>query len=551
MESRTKLQQQVDALEKRLERVEQQLSSARPTGFLDTTTQHDATTHPVVYQKTAVDIAIGKFFTWVKTDWLMKLGAFLLLLAVAWFVNFAFVNNWVGPTGRIVLGMLVGALFCVFGYVQMPKYDIPGQVLSATGGVMMLVTLFAARHVYAMFTPLVTLFFMGAVIAVLAVLAVMRKKSAIAYLALLGGAIVPFLIDAPTTDYTGLVTYILLLNIGVFSVVAVRGWRHLVLAALGITVLYTVFSFPHMPEATVWIYMTLFFSIFFASTISAILFHKQIALTDLFVFPLNGLVLLWWILEFAPKEGSSAVLIFVAALLLFVSFLLKKVKGIIQPVYLSAALAVIYIGTATAIEFDGAALTIAYILEAFSVFFLAHLCFKNRVITESLCWLYSLPVLLSLEYIFEYPTEGVLFHNNFFILLLLLGSMVGTSVVLRTYDGVQGKSVRQIFYTLSFVCFFTFVWLFLHNMIGSVNIARGIALVLYTIVGIALIYEGTYKKVSYLSTVGGVVIGGVVLRLLLVEVWDMALAGRIVTFLIIGVLLVSTAFMTKLVKKEA
>ncbi|PIT86489.1 MAG: hypothetical protein COU33_02885, partial [Candidatus Magasanikbacteria bacterium CG10_big_fil_rev_8_21_14_0_10_43_6] len=152
MESRTKLQQQVDALEKRLERVEQQLSSARPTGFLDTTTQHDATTHPVVYQKTAVDIAIGKFFTWVKTDWLMKLGAFLLLLAVAWFVNFAFVNNWVGPTGRIVLGMLVGALFCVFGYVQMPKYDIPGQVLSATGGVMMLVTLFAARHVYAMFT---------------------------------------------------------------------------------------------------------------------------------------------------------------------------------------------------------------------------------------------------------------------------------------------------------------------------------------------------------------------------------------------------------------
>jgi hypothetical protein len=41
---------------------------------------------------------------------------------------------------------------------------------------------------------------------------------------------------------------------------------------------------------------------------------------------------------------------------------------------------------------------------------------------------------------------------------------------------------------------------------------------------------------------GGVLIGVVVGRLLLVEVWDMALAGRIVTFFIIGTLLMSTAF---------
>ena len=37
---------------------------------------------------------------WLSTDWPMKLGAFLILLAFAWLTSYAFVNNWIGPMGR-------------------------------------------------------------------------------------------------------------------------------------------------------------------------------------------------------------------------------------------------------------------------------------------------------------------------------------------------------------------------------------------------------------------------------------------------------------------
>jgi hypothetical protein len=37
----------------------------------------------------------------------------------------------------------------------------------------------------------------------------------------------------------------------------------------------------------------------------------------------------------------------------------------------------------------------------------------------------------------------------------------------------------------------------------------------------------------------------VVARLLLVDVWSMELSGRVITFFVIGALLMSTAFLTK------
>jgi hypothetical protein len=42
-----------------------------------------------------------------------------------------------------------------------------------------------------------------------------------------------------------------------------------------------------------------------------------------------------------------------------------------------------------------------------------------------------------------------------------------------------------------------------------------------------------------------VVLGGVVLRLLLIDVWQMDLVGRIITFFVVGTLLLSTAFIKK------
>ena len=52
-----------------------------------------------------------KFSAWMKEDLLLKFGALLLLIGFGWLTTYAFLNNWIGPMGRITLGIIVGSFF--------------------------------------------------------------------------------------------------------------------------------------------------------------------------------------------------------------------------------------------------------------------------------------------------------------------------------------------------------------------------------------------------------------------------------------------------------
>ena len=48
----------------------------------------------------------------VAGRWMNYLGILALLISVAFFLKYAFENNWVGPRGRVGIGLLAGsALF--------------------------------------------------------------------------------------------------------------------------------------------------------------------------------------------------------------------------------------------------------------------------------------------------------------------------------------------------------------------------------------------------------------------------------------------------------
>lgn len=58
--------------------------------------------------------ASERFVAWLKEDWLMKLGAMLLLIGFGWLTTYAFLSNWIGPMGRIALGIVAPVLFLSF-----------------------------------------------------------------------------------------------------------------------------------------------------------------------------------------------------------------------------------------------------------------------------------------------------------------------------------------------------------------------------------------------------------------------------------------------------
>jgi uncharacterized membrane protein len=72
-----------------------------------------------------------------------------------------------------------------------------------------------------------------------------------------------------------------------------------------------------------------------------------------------------------------------------------------------------------------------------------------------------------------------------------------------------------------------------------------LSLIVYTIAGVCVYVVGLRRGVRELKAAAGLIVGFVVGHLLLVEVWDMALSGRIITFFSIGALLMSTAFIER------
>ena len=73
-----------------------------------------------------------------------------------------------------------------------------------------------------------------------------------------------------------------------------------------------------------------------------------------------------------------------------------------------------------------------------------------------------------------------------------------------------------------------------------------VALLIYLITGLTLYIEGRSMGSQGLKIAGAALIAIVVGRLLLVEVWAMTITGRIIIFTIVGVVLISTAFIKKL-----
>jgi uncharacterized membrane protein len=119
----------------------------------------------------------------------------------------------------------------------------------------------------------------------------------------------------------------------------------------------------------------------------------------------------------------------------------------------------------------------------------------------------------------------------------------------------MNQYLSKIFLLIGSVYLYILLWLSLQSglrdfTLGELNgysLAVFIALTIYTIIGIISYFYGFTRDRRDLLLYGGSLIGVVVIRLLTVEIWQMQLTGRIITFFLIGILLIiaSTTFLTK------
>lgn len=529
------LKKQLSALEKRVVRLE---NGANDSPFFE---------HKKEKVKPSEPSQFNLFIDWLKEDWLMKLGAFLLLLGLSWFVYYSFDQGWIGPIGRISLGVLASAGVMAAGHFTFEKKPNPGKVLIALGGVGILLTLFASRVYYEnMLSAPMVFSMMTIVVAAMAGLAILHDARSLAITALLGGALVPVLVQSPSSNYLVLLSYILILNIGTILVATMKGWRSMVLLALLVTGMYSTAMNDVSEDYIKWLFMAAYFLLFLFSNLAAILRTNQVRKTNLFISGINGLLLLGWAAAFVPDEWVSLVLTGVVLLMTGISYVLMRNQKM-PATLLHAALGVLFLGAATAFELHGEALVIAFSIEALLVTILAYYALENPKATNYVSLLQVVPALMTMEYVDRFDINAdSLFNSDFFVILIATVSLGLTAYVLTLNKKKEGVNYFAVFQSILAVCFaIMLIWLSSYQIFESNNLSKGVALVIYTLSGMASWVYGLQDHRKPFKIAGNVLLAGVVLRLLFVEVWDMSLLGRVVTFVAIGILLVSTAFLEK------
>jgi uncharacterized membrane protein len=306
--------------------------------------------------------------------WFNRIGIIALLFAVSYFLKLAFDNNWIGPAGRVTIGIILGALMLPWSqWLLRRDYTYFSEGIAGLGEATLFVSVWAGCQYYTLYTRADGFIALVLVTCVMALLALLRNSERIAFLSLLGGLLMPALMSTGRNEQISLFTYLLLLGAAALFVVWRKTWHTLLPLAFFGTQLYFWQWYDIFYTRSGFLQRTLFFAnLFFLlySVIPVIRLLRRIELpnVDLLLVFANAsaysialYVLLW------PDERGMLTFFFLALSVahLIVALVLADSgsPGSSAARTLCAGLATILFTLAIPIRFDGNAITLAFAVE--------------------------------------------------------------------------------------------------------------------------------------------------------------------------------------------
>lgn len=164
---------------------------------------------------------------------LNRVGALIVVFAVAYFLKWSFDNQIIGEMGRCILGLVSGIAFMTAGQVcQKRGLRVYARGLIGAGIAIIYLSAFAAVNYYDLISPYIAFALMFITAITGGILAAVDDAPATAIMATIGGFLVPFLMGSHSGKVVPLLSYVLILDLGVLFLAYYRKW--LVLDILGL-----------------------------------------------------------------------------------------------------------------------------------------------------------------------------------------------------------------------------------------------------------------------------------------------------------------------------
>lgn len=381
---------------------------------------------------------------WLAKDWLLKLGALCVLIAFGWFVSYAFINGWVGPFGKIALGLCFGTILLAFGWWRIKSEIEQGAIFLALGAAINLLVVYAARSLYDMFTPATALVLMFATSAFVAYMSALYRHKTLAVLGVLLAGTAPFLTATSAAHDIGLFSYLLVVVLGSMLVAWYTRFGAPSLVSLGIVAIYSMkFVGASILDERMLVFGMLFACVFFVAGIVRT-FRRGVALIayDITLAVGNAALLLFYIVTFAPADWQSLIVAAWMSVFLLGAFLTVRMLRARSFFFIYAGIGLSYLVVATALELEGNVLVVALATEAAVIIVATDLLLKSRTLTERVALLMAGPAFLAVEAIVSPLWQMGVIQSAMFTLLTVGVLMVitGFFTLRRLIIATEGKT---------------------------------------------------------------------------------------------------------------
>lgn len=493
------------------------------------------------------------FVSWFKENPLLKIGVLMIIIGFGWFVSYAFSHDWIGPVGRITLGVLAGVLVTLYGTFKLGKDETQANALMVLGSALMIVTLIAGSYFYDFYPPFLLLIMVFIISLYVSLSAMGHSYKKLAVYGLIVSLVAPVISSAELASEV-LYIYLAIVSVTTIWISVAKKWTEVIL--VGITGIL-IYSTPYLlgggnMDFALSKYAVLFIVygislLYLWMNIWGLVQNKLKAdVQDLYLAIVNTLIILGFTIRIVPTIYQSLV---IAGWMLIYAisgfFVFEKTKNE-KLFYIHSLISILLLAIATSVELSGQTLVIALAIEA-AIISVASFVVTNKIkIAESFSILLAIPLIMSMESFYSSKWGIEVFHSDFAVLavMALILALLGFFYKFNKDSNDSEVKPHHIMFILSTAFFYSIIWLSAKSIIGG-DAAVFISLFIYTVIGLACHFYGIFNQNSVFKKYGMALLILVVVRLVLVDVWRMELVLRVITFVVLGVMFMSSAFISK------
>jgi hypothetical protein len=499
------------------------------------------------------------FLKWFLQNIWTLVGVLFVLLSAGWLAKYLYASHLLTPQRVLLSGNFLFLACYAYGIYLAPHRWALAQVfliLGASGLALLLVLDHLFFHQLSANFHLVGLFLD---VAVTTAIGIYYNSEGLAVSALGFAILIPFILNIPFNKNLFFLVYILCIGCHAILLLFLKDWRRPFglawLGALSYSLAFLPIPFAQSDAFTyvISVFFPLVFFILYSLTIFLFSLKTKAEKNGLIsLLILTNLLFLGWIQVYHPSFKGYLFLLGTAVNAAFGYRLaqasLQNKKESLLGVVIGFFL-LLFLAEATN-ELSWFTRYALYFLEGLAAVWFSLNYLNSLTTARYTAFYFFIPLLGFLPHLVFYLTQYPFFETSA-LLLIGLGAL-GTSAYLfmRANEKIERFSFTLAVHIIGIVSLLlALLWLVSFNLLSFDYQARGLALVLTALVGVILFIQGTHLQINLFSRLGGFILGCVVVWLLAVESARMSMPSRILTFFVVGIILLTTVNRHRFIKQ--